>query len=142
MTPTGPEAASVEGVAPSLPTLVLGPKGELLRMEGIDPLVQHMVQEAERQGLTQQQMEQLPRLVRDGLERSARWQWEGLVGKWSGLALKPGESIERKSQTRVPRFGSSARVMKLRVDSTLELRTRSPPGCARCVGGSGGVEAP
>jgi hypothetical protein len=108
MRPTGPEASSVEGVAPSLPTLVLGPKGELLRMEGIDPIVQHLIQDAERQGVPKQQMEHFPRMMRDGLERSTRSLWEGLIGKWNGLALKPGESIERTSQARVPRFGSSA----------------------------------
>ncbi|HYH99244.1 hypothetical protein [Hyalangium sp.] len=97
-----------EGPPPPMPTLVLGPKGELRRTEGIDKVVEEMAQQAEIQGIPKEQQAQITGLVHDALEQAARSRWEVLVGKWSGLALKPGEATERKSQTAVPLFGSVA----------------------------------
>jgi hypothetical protein len=108
LTPAEAGAPPDEGMPPSLPTIILGPKGELRRVEGIDAVVQEMVQEAESQGIPKEQQEQITGLVRDAMERAARSQWELLVGKWSGLSLKPGESVERKGQVTVPLFGSTA----------------------------------
>jgi hypothetical protein len=124
--------APAEGAPPPLPTMVLGPKGELLRLEGIDQAVQEMMQEAESQGIPKEQQEQIVGLVRDALERAARSQWEVLVGKWSGLSLKAGESLERKGQTTVPLFGSRAAT---REKVTLKERVPCTEGAAekRCV---------
>jgi hypothetical protein len=97
-----------EGPPPPMPTLVLGSKAELRRIEGIDEFVGEMAQQAESQGFPKEQQAQITGLVRDALEQAARSRWEVLVGKWSGLALKPGEVTERKSQTPVPLFGSVA----------------------------------
>jgi len=132
LTPTGGGASPAEGPPPSLPTIILGPKGELRRVEGIEQVVQEMVQEAESQGIPKEQQEQITGLVRDAMERAARSQWELLVGKWSGLALKPGESVERKSQTTVPLFGSMAAT---REKVSLKERVPCTEGAAekRCV---------
>lgn len=130
--PPGEGAPPAEGAPPQLPTLVLGPKGELKRIEGIDKTVQEMLQEAETQGIPKEQQEQIIGLVRDAMERAAQTQWEMLVGKWTGLALKPGEFVERKSQTLVPLFGSLAAT---REKVTLKERVPCTEGAAekRCV---------
>jgi hypothetical protein len=121
-----------EGPPPPMPTLILGPKGELRRIEGIDTFVQEMAQEAESQGLPKEQQTQITGLVRDALEQAARSRWEVLVGKWSGLALKPGKTLDRKSQTSVPLFGSSARTVE---HVTLKERVPCTQGATekRCV---------
>jgi hypothetical protein len=93
-------------------TLVLGPKGELLRIEGLDPIVREMAGQAESQGLPKEQQDQILALVRDALEQASRSRWEALAGKWNGLSLKPGEAIGRKSQTVVPLFGSTAATLE------------------------------
>jgi hypothetical protein len=93
-------------------TLVLGPKGELRRIEGLDPIVQEMAGQAESQGLPKEQQDQILALVRDALEQASRSRWEALAGKWNGLSLKPGETIGRKSQTVVPLFGSTAATLE------------------------------
>jgi hypothetical protein len=97
-----------EGPPPETPTLILGPTGELRRIEGIDKAIQDLSQEAEAQGIPPEQRELILGLVRDALEQSARSRWEALVGKWRGLVLKPGETVERKAQETVPLFGSTA----------------------------------
>lgn len=132
LSPQGQGAAPAEGAPPPLPTLVLGPKGELRRVEGIDKTVQEVLQEAESQGIAQEQQEQIIGLVRHGLEQIAQTQWELLVGKWSGLALRPGASVERKGQTTVPLFGSPAAT---REKVTLKERAPCTEGAAekRCV---------
>jgi len=128
----GEGASPDEGKPPQLPSMILGPKGELRRVEGVDAVVQEMVQEAENQGIPPEQRQQITGLVRDAMERAARSQWELLIGKWSGLTLKPGETMERKSQTTVPLFGSSA-VTREKV--TLKERVPCTEGAAekRCV---------
>jgi hypothetical protein len=112
MAPTAPAVTPEEGQPPPTPAMVLGPKGELRRIEGIDQVVQEMAQEAESQGLPKEQQDQITHLVRDALEQATRSRWEVLVGKWSGLALKPGEMVERKSQTTVPLFGSNVSTLE------------------------------
>lgn len=125
-------APPAEGAPPQLPTLVLGPKGELRRIEGIDKTVQEMLQEAESQGIPKEQQALISGLVQGAMEQAARTQWEMLIGKWAGLALKPGESVERKSQTLVPLFGSLAAT---REKVTLKERVPCTEGAAekRCV---------
>ncbi|WP_224372254.1 hypothetical protein [Hyalangium versicolor] len=119
---------------PQLPTpaIVLGPQGELKRIEGVEQIVQDMAREAESQGLPKEQQEQITGLVRDALEQATRLRWAALVGKWNGLALKPGEAFERKSQTTVPLFGSSAGTVE---HVTLKERVPCTEGAAekRCV---------
>jgi hypothetical protein len=88
---------------------VLGPAGELRRIEGIEPIVEQMARDAESQGISKEQQAHITGLVRTALEQAARHRWEVLVGKWSGLQLEPGEGLERKSQETVPLFGSTAR---------------------------------
>lgn len=130
--PQGEGAPPAEGAPPQLPTLVVGPKGELRRVEGIDKTVQEMMQEAESQGIPKEQQEQIIGLVRGAMEQAAQTQWEMLIGKWTGLALKPGESVERKSQALVPLFGSLAAT---REKVTLKERVPCTEGAAekRCV---------
>ena len=125
-------AVGGEGAPPQLPTLVVGPKGELRRVEGIDKTVQEMMQEAESQGIPKEQQEQIIGLVRGAMEQAAQTQWEMLIGKWTGLTLKPGESVERKSQALVPLFGSLAAT---REKVTLKERVPCTEGAAekRCV---------
>lgn len=126
MKPTAPADSSEEGPPTPTPAIVLGPQGELRRMEGIDQVVQQMAQEAESQGLPKEQQDQITGLVRDALEQATRSRWEVLVGKWNGLTLKPGESLERKSQTTVPLFGSNAATVE-----HVSLKERVP-----CTGGA------
>jgi len=80
-------------------------KGELIGVQ-----YDHMV--ALLTKALQEQQEQITHLVRDALEQATRSRWEVLVGKWSGLALKPGETVERKSQTTVPLFGSNVATLE------------------------------
>jgi hypothetical protein len=101
-----------DGAPPQTPTLILGPAGELRRMEGIDKVVQEMGQAADAQGIPAEQRDQILGLVRDALEQSSRSRWEALIGKWSGLALKPGETVERKGQETVPLFGSAVATLE------------------------------
>jgi hypothetical protein len=105
------EAPPEQGQQPAT-TLVLGPKGELRRIEGLDSITQEMAAQAESQGLPKEQQDQILSLVRDALEQAARSRWEALAGKWNGLSLKPGETIDRKSQTVVPLFGSTAATLE------------------------------
>ncbi len=132
MKPTAPAATPEEGQPPPTPAMVLGPKGELRRIEGVDQVVQEMAKEAESQGLPPEQQAQISGLVRDALEQATRSRWEVLVGKWNGLVLKPGEAIERKSQTTVPLFGSSAATVE---HVSLKERVPCTEGAAdkRCV---------
>jgi hypothetical protein len=125
-------ATPEEGRPIPTPAIVLGPKGELKRIEGIDQIVQEMAQEAENQGLPKEQQAQITSLVRDALDQATRSRWDGLVGKWSGLSLKPGESVERKSQATVPLFGSSAATLE---HVTLKERVPCAEGAPekRCV---------
>jgi hypothetical protein len=113
-------------------TLVMGPKGELRRIEGLDSIVQEMARQAESQGLPKEQQEQILALMRDALEQAARSRWEALAGKWNGLSLKPGEAIDRKSQTVVPLFGSIAATLE---QVSLKERVPCTEGAAekRCV---------
>jgi hypothetical protein len=105
------EAPPEQGQQPAT-TIVLGPKGELRRIEGLEPIVQEMAGQAESQGLPKEQQDQILALVRDALEQASRSRWEALAGKWNGLSLKPGEAIDRKSQTVVPLFGSTAATLE------------------------------
>jgi hypothetical protein len=111
-TPAGGGAPAQEGHLPPTPAIVLGPKGELRRIEGIDEVVSEMAREAESQGLPAEQQAQIMGLVRDALEQASRSRWEALVGKWSGLVLKPGEAVERRSQVTLPLFGSTASTLE------------------------------
>ncbi len=113
-------------------TLVLGPKGELLRVEGLEAIVQEMATQAEGQGMPKEQQEQILALVRDALEQASRSRWEALAGKWNGLSLKPGETIARKSQILVPLFGSTAAALE---HVSLKERVPCTEGAAekRCV---------
>ncbi len=129
----GSEGATSEQGAPvPTPAIVLGPKGELKRIEGVDQVVQEMAREAESQGLPPEQQAQITGLVRDAMEQATRTRWEVLVGKWSGLTLKPGERLERKSQTTVPLFGSKAATVE---HVSLKGRVPCTEGAAekRCV---------
>jgi hypothetical protein len=119
--PAGSAEAPPEQGQQMATTLVLGPKGELRRIEGLDPIVQEMAGQAESQGLPKEQQEQILALVRDALEQASRSRWEALVGKWNGLSLKPGETIGRKSQTVVPLFGSTAATLE-----NVSLKERVP----------------
>ena len=110
--PAGSAEAPPQQGQQTATTLVLGPKGELRRIEGLDPIVQEMAGQAESQGLPKEQQDQILALVRDALEQAARSRWEALAGKWNGLTLKPGETIDRKSQTVVPLFGSTAATLE------------------------------
>jgi len=110
--PAGSVEALPEQGQQSATTLVLGPKGELRRIEGLDPIVQEMAGQAESQGLPKEQQDQILALVRDALEQASRSRWEALAGKWNGLSLKQGETIGRKSQTVVPLFGSTAATLE------------------------------
>jgi hypothetical protein len=92
---------------PATPTLVLGPAGELKRIEGTDQALAEMFKDAESQGISAEQRNQLAKLVGEALDQSARDRWEELMGKWNGLTLKPGEVVERKSQMTMPFFGNS-----------------------------------
>jgi hypothetical protein len=131
--PAGAAGAPLEeGQPPPAAVLVLGPKGELRRIEGIDAIMQEMAGQAESQGLPKEQQEQILQLVHGALEQEARSRWEVLVGKWNGLSLKQGEAIDRKSQTAVPLFGSAAATLE---HVSLKERVPCTEGTAekRCV---------
>ncbi|WP_224242346.1 hypothetical protein [Hyalangium gracile] len=131
MSPEEKEALEKLGLM-SMPVIVVGPKGELRRIEGIESRVEQMARQAEDQGLPKEQQTELSELMREALEQATRTWWEALVGKWSGLSLKPGEVVERRSQTTVPRLGSSADTVE-RV--SLKERVACTEGAAeqRCV---------
>ena len=130
--PPGSAEAPPGQEQPLATTLVLGPKAELRRIEGLDPLVQEMAGQAESQGMPKEQQEQILALVRDALEQAARSRWEALAGKWNGLSLKPGETINRKSQAVVPLFGSTTATLE---HVSLKERVPCMEGAAekRCV---------
>ncbi len=127
-----PVAAEEEGPPSITPSLLLGPGGELKRIEGVEQVVGQMGQEAESQGLPEEQKGQILELVRDALEQSSRHRWELLIGKWSGLTLKPGEAVERKSQMAVPLFGSQAGVQE-RVELKGSVPCKEGAAEQRCV---------
>jgi hypothetical protein len=126
------EEAGDEGQPPSTPSLVLGPQGELRRIEGTDQVVEEMAREAEAQSMPEEQRKHILALVRDAMEQSSRYRWDMLVGKWVGLSLKPGEAIERPSLVTLPMFGS-------RVDTVERVSVKEPTPCQegaaepRCV---------
>lgn len=121
-----------DGQPMRMPTMILGPKGELRRIEGADAIVQQFAQEAESQEIPKEQLAQVTAMVRDALEQATRAQWEALVGKWSGLSPKPGETVDRKGRTTVPLFGSSATTLE---HVTLKERAPCTEGATekRCV---------
>jgi hypothetical protein len=92
---------------PPTPTLVLGPAGELKRVEGTQEALAQMFKDAESQGIPPEQRDALAKLVGEALDQSARNRWEELIGKWNGLTLRPGEVVERKGQMTMPFFGNS-----------------------------------
>jgi hypothetical protein len=100
-------AGPAEGQPPPSPTLVLGPAGELKRVEGIEQALTEMFKDAESQGIRPEQRDQLAKLVGEALEQSARDRWGELMGKWNGLTLKPGKVLERTSRMTLPFFGNS-----------------------------------
>ncbi|MDC0713613.1 hypothetical protein POL68_34425 [Stigmatella sp. ncwal1] len=120
------------GQPPSTPSLVLGPGGELRRIEGTDQVVAEMAREAEAQAIPEEQRTHILGLVRDAMEQSSRYRWEMLVGKWVGLPLKQGEGVERSSRVTLPMFGSA-------VDTVERVTLKEPTSCGegaaekRCV---------
>ena len=131
-TVTGPGSAPAGGQLPPMPVIVIGPAGELKHIESAQQVVAEMLKDAESQGVSAAQRDQLAKLVGEALEQSARDRWEELVGKWNGLTLKPGEVVERKGRITVPFFGNSVNTRE-----RLFLKERAP--CAegstekRCV---------
>jgi hypothetical protein len=120
--PAEGEDAPEAGQAPSTPSLVLGPRGELRRIEGTEQVVEEMSREAEAQALPEEQRAHIVALVRDAMEQSSRHRWEMLVGKWVGLSLKPGAVLERGSAVTLPMFGS-------RVDTVERVSVKEPTAC-------------
>lgn len=106
----GSPSPESEGAPPLTPTLVLGPQGQLRRVEGVEEVVAQMTRDAESQGIPEEQRQRLVGLVADAMEQSSRYRWAMLVGKWNGLTLKPGESLERPEQMTMPMFGSRVAV--------------------------------
>lgn len=104
---TGPGSIPAGVQQPPTPIIVLGPAGELKRIEGTDQALAEMFKDAESQGIPAEQRNQLAKLVGEALDQSARDRWEELMGKWNGLTLKPGEVVERKSRRTMPFFGNS-----------------------------------
>jgi hypothetical protein len=104
---TGPGAVPAELQLPPIPTIVLGPAGELKRIEGTDQVLAELFKDAESQGIPAAQRELLAKLVAGALEQASRDRWEELIGRWNGLTLKPGEVVERKSQLTMPLYGNS-----------------------------------
>ncbi|HEX8697236.1 MAG TPA: hypothetical protein VF815_00225, partial [Myxococcaceae bacterium] len=104
---TGPGSIPAEVQLPPTPVIVMGPSGELKRIEGSQQAVAEMFKDAESQGVPAEQRDRLAKLVGEALEQAARDRWEELVGKWTGLTLKPGEAVERKGRITVPFFGNS-----------------------------------
>lgn len=109
---TGPGAGPEETQAPPTPTLVLGPAGELKRVEGIDQALAEVFKDAESKGVPKAQQDQLAKLVGEALEQAARARWGELLGKWNGLTLKPGEVVERRSQMVMPFFGNTVDIQE------------------------------
>lgn len=130
--PAEGEDAQEDGPPPSTPSLVLGPRGELRRIEGTEQVVEEMAREAEAQSMPEEQRAHIVALVRDAMEQSSRYRWEMLVGKWVGLSLKPGAVLERPSVVTLPMFGS-------RVDTVERVSVKEPTACVegaaeqRCV---------
>ncbi|ADO69640.1 hypothetical protein [Stigmatella aurantiaca] len=126
------EQEGEDGQPPSTPSLVLGPRGELRRIEGMEQVVEEMAREAEAQSIPEEQRNHILGLVRDAMEQSSRYRWEMLVGKWVGLPLKPGAPVERTSRVTLPMFGST-------VETVERVTLKEPTGCVegavekRCV---------
>jgi len=109
---TGPGAGPEEARLPPTPTLVLGPAGELKRVEGIDQALAEVFKDAQSKGVPKAQQDMLAKLVGEALEQAARARWEELLGKWNGLTLKPGEVVERRSQMIMPFFGNTVDIQE------------------------------
>lgn len=129
---TGPGSVPAEVQPPPTPVIVLGPAGELKRLEGTEQALAEMFKEAESQGISAAQRDKLAKLVGDALEQSARDRWEELVGKWNGLTLKQGKVVERQDRMTMPFFGNS---VPTRERLVLKERVPCAEGAAekRCV---------
>jgi predicted small secreted protein len=104
---TGPGVVPAELQLPPIPTIVLGPTGELKRIEGTDLVLAELFKDAESQGIPAAQQELLAKLVGQAFEQASRDRWEELIGRWNGLTLKPGEVVERKSRLTMPLYANS-----------------------------------
>jgi len=129
---TGQGSIPEEIQLPPIPTIVLGPAGELKRIEGTDQVIAELFKDAESQGIPAAQQELLAKLVGEALEQAARDRWEELLGRWNGLTLKPGEVSERKGRLTMPLYANS-------VDTRARLALKERVPCTegttekRCV---------
>jgi hypothetical protein len=129
---TGPGAVPAELQLPPIPTIVLGPAGELKRIEGTDQVLAELFKDAESKGIPAAQQELLAKLVGQAFEQASRDRWEELIGRWNGLTLKPGEVVERKSRLTMPLYANS-------VDTRARLALKERVPCTegstekRCV---------
>jgi hypothetical protein len=129
---TGPGVVPAELQLPPIPTIVLGPTGELKRIEGTDLVLAELFKDAESQGIPAAQQELLAKLVGQAFEQASRDRWEELIGRWNGLTLKPGEVVERKSRLTMPLYANS-------VDTRARLALKERVPCTegstekRCV---------
>jgi hypothetical protein len=123
---TGPGVVPAELQLPPIPTIVLGPTGELKRIEGTDLVLAELFKDAESQGIPAAQQELLAKLVGQAFEQASRDRWEELIGRWNGLTLKPGEVVERESRLTMPLYANSVDTR-----ARLALKERVP-----CIEGS------
>jgi hypothetical protein len=93
------------------PSFVVSDEGRLVRLEGIEPLIE----EAQRK--LESRLAELPpesaeaktlaatRVSEEHLSAAAREHWQKLAGAWSGASLVVGESYQRKEHLAVPALG-------------------------------------
>ncbi len=134
---TGPGSVPAEVQLPPIPAIVMGPAGELKRIEGTQQVIAEMFKDAENQGVPAEQRDRLAKLVGEALEQAARDRWEELVGKWNGLTLKPGEVVERKGRLTVPFFGNSVDTREAPVTEGACALHRGQHGAALRTAGPG-----
>ncbi|HEV8241861.1 MAG TPA: hypothetical protein VGS57_21030 [Thermoanaerobaculia bacterium] len=128
-----PLQALIDGVAERIPVLVVDGGGNLVKVEGTDPIRAELEKILASAPLPRQQRQTVRAIFTDaGLAAIAKQQWSVWVGFWNGLALEPGRPL---TQRRRGKFPGTEYVVDLVVEARLagKVACDASDTARRCV---------
>jgi len=123
----------IDGVAERIPVLVVDADGNLLKVEGTDPIRGELEKILATSALPASQKETVRGIFTDvALAAIAKQQWSVWVGFWNGLTLEPGRAL---TQRRRGKFPGTEYVVDLVVEARLAGRVPcdAKDATQRCV---------
>lgn len=123
----------IDAVAERIPVLVVDGDGNLVKVEGTDPIRAELERILATSTLPPSQQETVRGIFTDAaLAAIAKQQWSVWVGFWNGLALEPGRPL---SQRRRGKFPGTEYLVDLVVEARLagKVACDAGDGAHRCV---------